>query len=238
MGLNVEGGTDPFESRGAGMYRTPTRTSGWFYVSTNPSRSTIFSFNPNIQHAANGMYAYRLSLSTTLKPGTQTELSLSPELSITRHELGWVNNLVGVEAPHQPTSIFGERAIDRLSMTLRFMHTLNPDLSIQWYSQYIWARGHYSRFYRLREDGYLENLPFTYDRDAYGNPDFNRSALNINLVIRYEYLPGSTLFLVWTHSRDVFSDDVARGMLGFARETLTAPALNAFLIKVTYAFNL
>ncbi len=231
FGINMEGGIDPFESRGAGPYDRPVQTSIWCYVRTHPARSIVLSLNPSSQRATNGMYAYGLDLSATFKPGTQTQISLSPGFQVTRKEWGWVTNT-------REASIFGERAIDQVSITVRAMHTFNPDLSIQWYSQYFWARGYYSRFFRLRKDGHLEALSFPYDRSNYGDPDFNRSALNINFVLRYEYLPGSTLFLVWTHGRDVFLHDSTLNMINSVRKTLSSPALNAFLVKVTYAFNL
>lgn len=62
------------------------------------------------------------------------------------------------------------------------------------------------------------------DRDGDGtaelsfrNPDFNVRTFRSNLVLRWEYRPGSTLFVVWSQDRsgvapagDTASSEVAR----------------------------
>ena len=73
---------------------------------------------------------------------------------------------------------------------------------------------------------------------ALGDPDFNFRSLLGNAVLRWEYRPGSTLFLVWQQRRtDVepmggfdFSRDY-RGLLDHAPE-------NVFAVKATYWIGL
>jgi hypothetical protein len=69
------------------------------------------------------------------------------------------------------------------------------------------------------------------------NPDFTTRSLRGNAVLRWEYLPGSTLFLVWqqTRSDDTLFGDAAN--VQFNRDQaalLRAPADNIFVIKVAY----
>ena len=82
-----------------------------------------------------------------------------------------------------------------------------------------------------------ENLDGTVDYNL-GRFDFNFVQLRSNLVIRWEYIPGSTLFLVWTQNRDdspSLSTDKAADL---ASELFSSYPHNVFLIKYTYRFLL
>ena len=71
-----------------------------------------------------------------------------------------------------------------------------------------------------------------------GNPDFNFRNLRGSAVLRWEYRPGSTLFLVWQQER---SDEVGIGrfdVLDDARDLFRAPARNVLLVKATYWLSL
>ena len=70
------------------------------------------------------------------------------------------------------------------------------------------------------------------------NPDFNTRSLRGNAVLRWEYRPGSTLFLVWTRTSSDFAQRV--GDFGFSRDVdalLNADSDNIFLVKVNFWFN-
>ncbi len=59
-----------------------------------------------------------------------------------------------------------------------------------------------------------------------------------NVVFRWEYRPGSTLFLVWQRSQE---DESPFGNFDFTRDLsalITAPAENVFMVKVNYWFAL
>ena len=83
------------------------------------------------------------------------------------------------------------------------------------------------------------------DRDAdgltdfsFGNPDFNVKALRTNAVLRWEYRPGSTLFLVWSQGRSRFDPF---GNYDFSRDTrdlFAAQPTNVLLLKVSYWMGL
>jgi len=67
--------------------------------------------------------------------------------------------------------------------------------------------------------------------------DFNEHELHTNAVLRWEYLPGSTLYLVWSQARQG-TGQVARTVLGadLADAFRLAPS-NILLLKVTYWWN-
>jgi hypothetical protein len=72
---------------------------------------------------------------------------------------------------------------------------------------------------------------------VFGNPDFNLKSLRLNTVFRWEWRPGSTLYLAWTQQRE----DMARpGVFDVGpdlRSLFAAPADNVFLVKIAYWFS-
>jgi hypothetical protein len=84
---------------------------------------------------------------------------------------------------------------------------------------------------RPRAAGCGETAAFGY---SFGNPDFNVRQLNSNAVLRYEYRPGSTLFVVWSQGRSDFTTDGRFQLRSNTSDLLRAPGTNVLLIKMSY----
>ena len=71
-----------------------------------------------------------------------------------------------------------------------------------------------------------------------GNPDFNYQELRSNFVIRWEYRPGSTIYLVWTHNRfhdsDIYDSSAWNSLKGISGISSD----NALMVKLSYWFSL
>ena len=154
-----------------------------------------------------------------------------------------------------------------LSTTLRVDLTLTPTLSIQFYGSPFVTAGTYTndkivnidkamaakfddRFTPITtaQRDYDQN-PGTYDLDGdgitnvdmvgyWGNRDFNYKAFNSNLVVRWEYITGSSIFLVWSRNMSEFLNTGAfsagqdlQGLFGLEGE-------NIFLLKASYLLNI
>ena len=137
--------------------------------------------------------------------------------------------------------IFGRRDTNSMDFTLRSNITFSPDLSLQIYGQLFTARGQYDDFALLQNRDDLAAF------DAYPKRhDFAFSSFQTNTVLRWEYRPGSTLFLVWTHSRNGTADfdpfDLSArspyrtGTFDQISETFDVFPQNVFLIKLNYLF--
>ena len=137
--------------------------------------------------------------------------------------------------------IFGERDTRSMDLTLRSDITLSPTLSIQLYGQLFAARGQYHDFSLLQDRDTLTPI------GAYPKQhDFSINSFQTNTVLRWEYRPGSTIFLVWSQSRlgdddlDVF--DLATRSPFRQRstdqliDTFDIFPTNVFLIKLSYKF--
>ncbi len=84
-------------------------------------------------------------------------------------------------------------------ITLRTNYLLDRNRSLQLYLQPFLTTGNYTNAVWLATPDSYDLRP--YDLDASQN-DFSYGAFNLNLVYRWEYRPGSTIFLVWSHSQE------------------------------------
>ena len=147
-----------------------------------------------------------------------------------------------------------------LSAEFRIDYTFTPKLSFQAYVQPYMTVGSYSRFkeferpesYDFVEYGKDSNMEIMEDGDEWynlypngkdgnslnlENPDFNYKALVGSAVLRWEFRPGSTLYLVWTHNS---SDEQNPGDFKFNRDVndlFQADADDVFAVKLTYWFG-
>jgi hypothetical protein len=139
-------------------------------------------------------------------------------------------------------SVFGSRAQRIVDTSARATYTFRPNLSLQLYSQLFAARFRFDDFRLLAGSHDLRHLE-TYPRRR----DANRRSLNTNVVLRWEYRPGSTLFAVWSHGRlnalggyvlddpdSEYYSPFDRGTFGLALDTFELQPTNVLLLKLNY----
>ena len=98
--------------------------------------------------------------------------------------------------------VYGDRDTDRLNLTLRSNLTLTPDFSIELFGQLFGARGRYRDFRILSSRDDFDPFPAYPKRH-----DFATSSFLSNTVLRWEFQPGSELFVVWSQNRSLHRDD-------------------------------
>ena len=118
---------------------------------------------------------------------------------------------------------------------------MTPALSLQLYAEPFVSGGSYDAFKELvdgRSRSYAQRYaPFAYDTAANGDPDFNVKSFRTTNVLRWEYRPGSTLFVVWQQARE---NDALAGDFRFGRDLrgiFGVPPKNVFLVKLAYWLN-
>lgn len=137
--------------------------------------------------------------------------------------------------------VFGERDTRSIDFTLRSTVTFTRNLSLQIYSQLFLARGKYEKFKILQDRDHLADFSSYPKRD-----EFSYNSFLSNMVLRWEYRPGSTIFLVWSHGRN-FSDAInplsPYGSSPYDRpigtqinDTFDILPDNSILLKVNYTF--
>jgi hypothetical protein len=119
------------------------------------------------------------------------------------------------------------------SMPLRFSYAFTPDLTLELYGEPFIASGRFYNHGELAAPGRTDLVPYT-GATPILDLDFNLASFRSNAVLRWEWRPGSTLFLVWQQNR---ASETSRGRLvriGELFDGLTADGDTFFAVKVSY----
>ena len=125
------------------------------------------------------------------------------------------------------------------SVTFRLNYTITPTLSVESYLQPFVSVGEYTNW-RALDDGRSPDVAKRFR--AYtvrGAPaGFRFGQLRTNNVVRWEYRPGSVLFVVWTQGRDTFTNGPSEnGVQPGWNDLLAEPPRNVLLVKASYWFG-
>ena len=203
---------------------------------------------------------FNINFSISYQPTNALQLSINPEYNINNDKLQFVEN---VEVGNETKYINAKIKQHTLGMSLRVNYTINPNLTIQYYGQPFISRGRYSNFKSIInaqasnfEDRFQlygsnqisldeNNGLYLVDEDSngtidfeFGEPDFSFVQFRSNLVIRWEYIPGSEVFLVWSQGVTSSGNPEDNLFTGLDDQILGQEKNNNFLIKATYRFRL
>jgi hypothetical protein len=233
-------------------------------VNTDSRKPIVINVNPRFQRNAEGGFQSYVGTNVRWKPVSNVSLSLGPSYNLTRSIQQYVTTAEDPTATAFAGNryVFSSLVQKTLSMDTRIAVTFTPNSTLEMYVQPFIASGAYSDFKefdaprQLRKSVYGRDrgtiapttgtdgliTSYTVDPDAAGpaapftfdNPSFDTRSLIGNVVYRWEYRPGSTLFFVWTQQRsgsDAFGDfDIRRD----TRSLFGDRPDNVFLVKATY----
>jgi hypothetical protein len=191
------------------------------------------------QHTARGTSSGSAIAQLTVRPSSWMELDPSVAVTRTRNEETWVrdNSTGGPLLIENGTNLFGDRDIDQYDFSLRGTITFTRSMSVQFYTQVLLAKGGYEHFKRLAGPDLIPDYDFS-NSIYFQNPDFNEKVLNANVVFRWEYLPGSTLYFVWTQARFGENGVFDRNLSDNFSDTFRLPMDNVLLLKMNYWWSL
>jgi hypothetical protein len=158
--------------------------------------------------------------------------SVEPRYNHQVTDAQWVDRIEDGKGVH---FVYGELDRRTLDLTTRARMSFTPELSLELFLQPFIAVGEYEEFKELVAPKTYDFIPFALDE----NRDFHRRSLRSNLVLRWEFLPGSTLFVVWSQARsadleDPTGEDLELNPLDRLRSSFTDDGSNVFLTKVSY----
>lgn len=223
---------------------------------TDKARRVSFRFINSSSFSADGI-TRKLSLKPGLTFRIGNHIYLMSEFNYTKN----TDNFMYVGQPMAQTGrqyILGRIKQDTYSLVLRMNYNITPDISIQYYGSPFVSSGEYNDFKRAAEtrsnnlkERYHTLTPseLTYDAASnrysvsengnnygFARPDFSFREFRSNLVARWEYLPGSTLYFVWENNRrsrdNIYYSSVDKNM----GELFGVTPTNIFMIKLTYWF--
>ena len=223
---------DDLDTRGGPPILRPGNT-GMFYRFNSDSRkrwSVGFYGNRFRNDAGNGGGTYSPYLS--LQPSDRLQASVSLNYNYAKDPAQWIQN-ADVDGDGALDHVYGTLDRDVVDLTVRTTYAFTRDLTVQTYLQPFVAVADYNNIRRLALPKSFQFDPVTIS----SNPDFNTKSLRGNVVMRWEYKPGSTLFLVWYLSQSDFSRPGQFSPLRDLGSAFGADATHIFMVKASYWLN-
>ncbi len=241
-----------------------TRASSWNvsgFLAGNRAANTTWNVSSGYRRDALGGWRYRISAGLGLRPSSRLEFRINPELSRSVNKRQYVATEAIVRPEiYDGRFIFGDISRTEISTRFRLNYSFTPDLSLELYAEPFVSSGQYADFGELwlaqtndlrfyGTDGTttpsLNNGEYTVTDNVYpvdgttntftfDDPNFNVLSFRSNAVLRWEWRPGSTLFLVWQQNKSDSGDPNSRANLGEFFRSVGGPGTNFFAIKVTY----
>jgi hypothetical protein len=246
--------TSAYLTRGGPLMQTPRGWSSSISTSNALTARTRWSWTLSASGDEAGGMSRRLQGSLSFRPTLRWQLSITPSYDRSVSTQQYVTTRSG-----GPPETFGNRyvfaRIERhtLATQFRMNYTLKADVNLDVYAEPFAASGRYSDFGELAVPA--TRLRLTYGTAGTGlrvepdgtlvittadstftlsNPDFNTRSFRSNVVLRWEWKPGSTLYVVWQQdrqAREAVGSPVGVGdMFGSLRE----PGINILLVKTSF----
>ncbi len=189
--------------------------------------------------------------------GRNSQVNLSPEVDVkmsgrfsSAFSLSWTHAIADnqwygnyTDASSVTHYTFAHLDQHTTALTVRLNYTFTPDISLQGYVQPFISKGTFSNVRQLSANPRAANYDDRYaaygDTSVTNNPGgFNFKEFQSNLVFRWEYRPGSTLFIVWNEGRQGSTPGAGNaGFGGDVRDLMRLHPANTVLIKTSYWFN-
>ncbi|MCD4690409.1 carbohydrate binding family 9 domain-containing protein [bacterium] len=235
--------TRAYDGERGPLMQTPGGFWGWCGVATDGRKDVVFELNWNLNRNEAGGATDRIRFETYWTPTTRVNLGIELGYDTTHAMAGFVGNFASPgEGIGGVSYVFAELDRQTVDMEIRADVIFTRNLSLQLYAQPYLTIGEYSSPKRLAEpDSYEfedpDGIP-EFDSVSIGEYDFEYSAWNVNAVLRWEYRPGSTLYVVWKQGRSSYDDGFSHGS-GFepklsAAEMFDSEPENTFLVKLAY----
>ena len=256
--------TDDKQLRGGPAVRTVHGHFASFNASTDSRHAFVAELATTYQWDDGGGNTPNVSLGATYRPSAQVSLSFSPSYSRAHNYAYYVTTVADPTATQFYGSRYVMSVLDQpvVSLDTRASFTFTPTMTLEVYVQPFFAAGRYTDFEEYvaprskevavfgRDRGTITAIrdttgrvaQYTIDPDAAGparpftfdNPNFSSQSLRGNAVFRWEYRPGSVLYVAWTQSR---AAGAAFGDLDLVRDRdalFAARPDNIFLVKASW----
>jgi hypothetical protein len=242
--------------RGGSSMKMPGSQNYRFSFGTNYTKKIRFNGSVS-RNKGNENYqeSIRYSTKITYQPIDNISFSLNPGFSSYSTDLQYIDEF---SYNNESRYIFGKMAQKTFTLTARVDFNITPDLTIQFYASPFVSAGDFSEFKRItspKADNYTdrfrlfgneilyseENNNYSVYESAsaesdysFDNPDFNFKQFRSNLVVRWEYIPGSIFYMVWSQGKTA-SDEY--GTFSYADDMgdlFRTTGQNTFLIKISH----
>jgi len=193
----------------------------WFnWFRGNGGRSRSFSFSPELD----------------FKIASRVTAAISPSYSRSTND-------VQPRGPRTDTLnvthyLFAHLEQKQLGLTARFTYPFNANMSLQVYAQPFISKGTFSNVRELSASPRAKDYASRYQPYPISIGGFNFKQFRSNVVFRWEYRPGSTLFVVWSQGRQRSAGaEGTQSFSGDLSDLFNLQPNNGFLVKLSYWIN-
>ena len=234
INMNGRGFDDRLTRGGPGGYRNGNLV-WWQYFNTNDRRPVSFHWFSFVHNDWNQSRSFELVPRIIVRPTSALSAELGVRWNGNKDDAQWIET---IEREGEPDRyLFGRLDQTTVAMTTRLNYTITPNLSLQLYGEPFVSSGDYEHYKELvagraarHGDRYA---PFAHSDDE----DFSVLSFRTTNVLRWEFKPGSTLFVVWQQSRE---GDGTKGSFRVGRDfrdVFSTGATNTLLVKFAYWVN-
>jgi hypothetical protein len=264
MGIEVSGEALSHSMlRGGPSFLRPVNWSFWSNAYTDRRRPVQLSIHVNGARSPEvGGRRINVSPGVLVRPAHNLDVTVSPSFGVNRDPLQYVATR---QTDGSARYILGTVDQTTVGLTTRLNYTISPSLSVQFYAQPFVSAGDYASFKlvadpraariadrvrvltpdQITDLGGDDRLVWEVDLDGDGagdfrfdDPSFTFRQLRSNLVLRWEYRPGSTIFVVWGQGRTGFDADGSFRLGDDLGELWRAEGTHTLLIKASYWLGL
>jgi len=240
-------------TRGGPVVLSLPRMSGWISADTDGRKKLYYSAEVDYAASQSGGWDISFYPGIQWKPAANVQINFNPSFDRNHQDSQWVGAVAdpGATATYGQRYVFAQLDQTTLSGGFRLNWAFSPNVSLQMYVQPLMSSGNYFAYKQLV-------APRTYDWEPVGsgvpqydpgsdqidldgpggsgpyNPDFNVTSLRGNAVLRWEYMPGSSLFLVWTQDRSGYENSGEFDFSHSSDHLLDQHPNNIFMVKVSY----
>jgi hypothetical protein len=220
-------------TRGGPLVETPASWSSDLSIGSDNRKNFSFGVNAHLDGSADDSYTRTLGVSLHARPASNIQLSIEPAYT---RSYTYTQFVTAFDDP-TATATYGRRYVfadleqRAFELATRADWTLSSRLSFQLYLQPFIASGDFHDYHALAAARTRDYTPVA---DVDFDPDFNFRSVRGSAVVRWEFRPGSALYVVWNENR---ADVAARGDFSISRDLRaipTAPSHDVFLVKFSY----
>lgn len=227
-------------TRGGPALRQDRSFSPWGGINTDSRRVVSGGIWVNLSFGDEGRSrSSSLSPYVNFRVSPQLQVNVGSGFSRNRNNTQWFGNFTDPTGEtHYSFAHLNQRTV---SMSTRINYTVTPDLTFEFYGEPFVATGSYAD---IREVSATPDATRYDDRFTPYTPppgvqtSFKFTQLRTNAVARWEYRPGSTVFVVWAHGRqDATNQNPRQSWTRDYRDLFGLHPDNTFLVKIAYWLN-
>ncbi|MGZ8867812.1 MAG: DUF5916 domain-containing protein [Thermoanaerobaculia bacterium] len=210
-------------TRGGPVVRRPGSWTADLRFGTDDRRRVVYEVGSHLGGSDDGTYARQFAVEITARPSTNLQLEIEPLYSRSHDYSQYVTQSDG-------RYVFAEIEQRSFEIAARADWTLSPTLSLQLYMQPFISAADFHDFHELAGERTRDYVPSTFNE----NLDFNFRSVRGSVVMRWEFRPGSALYLAWNENR---AEEEGVGDFRIGRDLRAIPgaaSLDVFMVKVSY----